>query len=491
MGANADKLLKRLEAAKEWPLKSERRVHEEIAFYRALREGDRDFLKEYVDWERDRPYYLDPLAERIPETWADLLFGEDPTVEPAHEGDDELLQNIVEENDLPSSLQEAEEVCSSEGEVWWRTYKDSTALDVPPIEWHSRLDVVPLFVGRKLAAAAVVSEVGREEVENSQKCTVWRYIAIHEEGLMLNLLFKGEDDRLGEKLALASYPATADLQDVWAHGLNSMLVGRVVNKRAPRNRSRSVYHGIRDYLLALNENFAIGQENARLTAKQKAFVTPDMIGPDGRFPSGADIFIRQQTDGDPEKPGDPLVQLEWSFDAAALIQWDDHLEERAITRARIAPQLIGQNTEGALTGPALRARLLDTLLARMGKGRFWDDELPQCLAAAQMVDDLAEVQGGYGREWQEPAERPSIERGDALPVDASDQVERIAQEIAAEILSTQTGIEERHPDWDDERVEEELARILKDRPPPAPNPFEEPPETQPPPPAPEPAPEAP
>jgi hypothetical protein len=479
MRRNADKLLKRLLAAEEWPLKSERKIHEEIALWRALREGDRDFLKRYTGWAEDRSYYLDPLAERIPETWADLLFGDDPTIEPAAEGDAPRLEEIVEENDLPSSLQEAEETCAAEREVWWRVFKDSTVLSVPTIEWHSRLDVIPEYVGRKLAAAAVVSEVGREEGEQTGKATVWRYIAIHEEGSMLNLLFKGEDGRLGEQKQLSDHPAVADLQEVWQHGLSTMLVGRVVNKRAPRNEARSVYHGIRDYLLALNENFAIGQENARATGKKRAFITPDMLGPDGKFPSDADFFIRQPTDNDPDKPADPLVQLEWEFDAAALIQWDDHLEERAITRARIAPQLIGQNTEGALTGPALRARLLDTLLARMGKGRFWDDELPQCLLAAQMVDDLAEHLGGFGRGWADAAGRPSVERGDALPVDAGDEVERIASEISAEILSTQTAIEERHPDWDPDRVLEEMARILKDRPAPAPDPFEPPPAPEP------------
>lgn len=474
MGVNAEKLLQRLLAAEEWPLKSERKIHEEIALWRALREGDREYLAGYVGWNTDRTYYLDPLAERIPETWADLLFGDDPEIEPAAEGDAANLAAIVEENDLPSSLQEAEETCAAEREVWWRVFTDKTSLSVPTIEWHSRLDVVPLYVGRNLAAAAIVSEVGREEGEQTGKATVWRYIAIHEDGSMTNLLFKGEDARLGERMQLSDHPAVADLQDTWNHGLASMLCGRVVNKRAPRNEARSVYHGIRDYLLALNENFAIGQENARLTGKKRAVVTPDMLDAEGRFPDDTDFFIRQHTDGDPDKPGESLIQIEWEFDATALIQWDDHLEERAITRARIAPQLIGQNTEGALTGPALRARLLDTLLARMGKGRFWDDELPQCIAAAQMVDDLQEGLGGFGREWKDPAARPSVERGDALPVDAGDEVLRISSEIGAEILSTQTAIEERHPDWDDARVLEEMARILKDRPAPAPDPFEEP-----------------
>lgn len=460
----AEQLLARLKAAGEWPLKSERRCHDDIRLYRALREGDREYLAEYVKWSKDRVYYLDPLGERIPETWADLLFGDDPTIEAKDDGDQSFLDDIVEENDLPSALQEAEETCAAEGEVWWRVFKDATTLSVPTIEWHSRLDVIPLYVARKLVAAALVSEVGRECHAEGGQDTVWRYVAIHEEGRMLNLLFKGQERSLGELQDLRAHPATADLLDVWNHNLASMLCGRVVNKHAPRNRSRSVYHGIRDFLLALNENLAIGQENARLTGKKRAIVTPDMLDADGNFPDDADVLIRNAADTDPDRPTDALIQIEWQFDAAALIQWNEHIEERAITRARIAPQLIGQNTEGALTGPALRARLLDTLLARMGKGRFWDDELPKALVAAQMVDDLAEAQGGFGRGWSAPSERPSAERGDALPVDQDDEVNRIAAEIAAEILSTQTGIEERHPDWSEERVLEEIERIHKDRP---------------------------
>jgi hypothetical protein len=477
VGANADKLYKLLTAGDRWPIKSEERIHEEIALWRALREGDRAYLRAFVDWDKDRFYYLDPLAERIPETWADLLFGDDPKIDAAEEADEARLEDIVEENDLPSSLQEAEETCSAEGEVWWRVFKDATVLTVPTIEWHSRLDVVPLYVGRKLAAAALVTEVGREESDGAGDDVVWRYVAIHEEGAMHNFLFRGADRQLGEQKPLGAHPAVADLQETWNHGLSSMLCGRVVNKRAPRNRSRSVYHGIRDYLLALNENFAIGQENARLTGKKRAVVTPDMLDSEGQFPAGSDIIIRQETDGDPDAPGDKLIQVEWQFDASALKLWVDHLEEQAVTRSRLALQLFGKGTENALTGPALRARLFDTVLAAVGKGRAWDDELPRCLMAAQMVDDLGENQGGFGRGWTSPAERPSVERGDPLPVDASDEVQRILSELQAEIVSIQTAIEERHPDWEPKRVEEEITRIFAERDrrePPAPDPFAEP-----------------
>lgn len=463
MALSAEKLKAKLEAAKEWPLPGERGIHERLSLWRAFREGNRDRLAKEVEWKADRPYLLDPLAERIPETWADLLFGDDPKVTTETESDQELLDTLVEENDLPSALQEAEEVCASEGEVWWRVYKDATILEVPTIEWHSRLDVVPLWIGRKLGAVAFVSEVYREETpDGKQGDIIWRYVAIHEEGVMLNLLYKGDCDSLGAEKALTERVETEDLLAVWDHGLPSILAGRVVNKRAPRNGSRSVYHGIRDYLLALNENLTIGQENVRLTGKKRAVVTPDMLDENGNFPSDTDVWIRQHTDGDPDRPGEGLIQVEWEFDAGNLKLWIDHLEEQAVTRSRIAPQLIGKATENALTGPALRARLFDTVLATVGKGRFWDDELPQALQAAQMVDALDESKGGFGHPWSDPFERPSVERSDALPVDEADEVQRIAQEISIEILSRKTAIEQRHPDWSAEQVDEELDRIKEE-----------------------------
>jgi hypothetical protein len=457
----AEYLLNKIATSQRWPLREEERIHEELSLWRAFREGNRERLAKEVGWREDRPYLLDPLAERIPETWADLLFGDDPKIEPAKEADAQLEENIVEGNDLPSGLQDAEEICASEGEVFWRVYKDDTVLDVPTIEWCSRLDTIPYFLGRKIAAVAFVSVVWCEEHEEG-KDTLYRYVAVYEEGRVLNRLFRGEDKSLGALIKLADRPETKDLQDEWNHQLPALLAGRVVNKRAPRNRSRSVYHGIKDFLLALNENLAIGQENARLSGKKRAVIPPDMLDPEGNFPADTDVWIKPTTDQDPDDKTGGLIQIEWNFDASSLKLWVDHLEEQAVTRSRIAPQLIGKSTENALTGPALRARLFDTVLATQGKGRVWDDELPQALTAAQMVDNLAEDQGGFGHPWSSPTERPSVERGDALPVDEDDEVSRIAQEISSEILSHETALRERHPDWSDTQILDELKKIKAD-----------------------------
>jgi hypothetical protein len=49
-----------------------------IELYRALRESDSEVLKARAGWNQDRDYYIDPLGEKISESFADMLFGEDP-----------------------------------------------------------------------------------------------------------------------------------------------------------------------------------------------------------------------------------------------------------------------------------------------------------------------------------------------------------------------------------------------------------------------------
>jgi hypothetical protein len=49
----------------------------------------------------------DPLPERISDAFADLIFGADPSFTAADEADQERLDDLIDENDLPSELQRA------------------------------------------------------------------------------------------------------------------------------------------------------------------------------------------------------------------------------------------------------------------------------------------------------------------------------------------------------------------------------------------------
>ena len=456
----ANMLIREIENSRSgWRLERESRYRRDIELYCAIRESDAEKLAPSWWWEEEgrhhKNYFIDPLGARIPEVWSDLLFGAEPVFEAQIKGDQEQLDEWVDDNDFPSSLRWAEEICSSEGEVWWRQVS-VPALDRAMTEFHSRLNVIPLYIGRKLVAAAFVSVLYREPDSGIE--TV--YIETHAEGLIINKLYEA---RAGSKLSghaksLDSHDGTAGLPPVWNHGLE-MLCGRVPNKLGRDWRcGLSDYKGITGLILALNETVNIGQENVRLTAKQRVVIPERYLDTKGRLPRGTEVIIATEVDQDPDKVKNEFAQIEWSFDAKALIDYKGDLVNAILTRARIAPQLAGLDSQAlsnTTTGPGFRATLVDTLLAADGKAGFWDDSVPTIIQQAMKMENLPGLNNG----WTNTDKRPHFKRNDSLPDDPESTSRRTVMEVNSNVLSRQTAIEQNNPNWGDQRVAEELKRI--------------------------------
>lgn len=459
----ADQLQQRIEQAKRWPPPGEQKLREQLELWAAFRESDADRIRP-ANWDPQRAYVIDPLPERIPQAFADLLYGEDPRfVAAAERGPDQgNLDRIVDDNDIPSELHWAVQLASSEGEVWWHAFVDRDAADVPIIEWVSRRHVYPLLRGRQVAAVAFITELDGDGEDR------WRLVEIQERGHVRNLLYRavGREQGIGQPQPLKAHPDTADLPESFDHGFDLMLAGRVLNRPARGRVGRSDYAGVRDLLFALNEASSIGVENARMTLKRRVVVPQRYLDENGNFPAGAEVLIAPEVDTDPDKPGERLVQVEWEFDATAWVTWDAALTDKILTRTRVAPQLVGRHTEQAQSAPALRARLIDSVLAAQGKARYWDDEVPKAMLALQLLDNLPEERGGFGRPWASPGEPPAVERRSIIPEDLDAEVARHAQAVAAEIESRETAIRALHPDWSDEQVADELDRIRSEIEPP-------------------------
>jgi hypothetical protein len=488
----AQLLVNRLEAASaRWPLHDEIPIIRRVAKWAAYREADGGALSEFVGWNElhpDRAYYVDPLAEKISQVYADLLFGEDPRIIPKAVADLPNYEHLAEVSDLPDELHWAEELCSSEGETWWRIFSDELAAEHPVIEFHSRLDVIPHWIGIKLVAVGFISEYRGDEVtgQKTDERHVWRRIEIHTRGRVENRLYEGTETWLGEPRDLTAFSETAELVDVWDHALPGMLAGRVVNRRGRSIREgRSDYHGIEHYLQMLNETVTIGQENARLTLKKRAVVPESSLVPpstaehvdagDGTmrvrqrasFDASEDVLVDRELDKTLGEGGAGQFKvLEYSFDADGFVVYKRDLIVSALTRVGITPQFVGSfaGFEGtADTGTALRVRLIPTDLAGRGKGRRWDKALPEILSLAALVDAAPTARFGFGVGWASPGDPPAVERPDPLPEDELEQTTRhVAATASKAIESQRTAIEEMHPDWDETRVNEELDRIAED-----------------------------
>lgn len=494
----ADRLLNRItrQGGGKWPPQGEDKVHKTLRTFRALRESDRRLIKIMCGWPLEgRELHLDPLSERIAEAWATFLWGADPEITSAKDSDQVLFDDLVEASELPSELFRGEDICASEGEVWWRIYVDLRAADHPLVEFRTRDDVVPLWQGRKLLAVAVVDTLEEGGGRGSNQHTVWRHLEVHTDGRLENVLYRGTKSTLGQLRPLADHPETADLEDVWSHELPGKLAGRIPNKlgRDPR-LGRSTFHGIKDHLLDLNEAATIGHENMRLTAKRRVVVPAGAITPrrppDGSdlvdrgdgvlvpnaatfsgFDAGEDVLVADPLDREMGREASPFKVLEYSFDAAALIAWQRHTAELALTRIGLTPDWLGVVTEQgwglASTGTALRMRLVPTTMAGNAIARPWDAQVPQILGLLALIDQMPQPRGGFGRTWSDPSP-PAVVRQDALPEDPTEEDSRHAANVTAGIESRRTAIEARHPQWDDKRVDLELKNIDGDKPAPAP-----------------------
>lgn len=446
------------------------KTSKDLELWVALREADRDRIKGLIGWPQDREYKFDPLADRITQAFSDLLYGEDPEFKAAEEDDQEGLDEIVKENDLPSELRRMAADCSAEGEQWYRIYVDPAASERPLVEFHSRLDVVPLFKGRRIVAAAFISHLSTQEIKRGGETDMvqWRHVEIQTDKMTRNLLFRGNLSTLGKVKPLSEQPETADLPEEWNHGLDVMLAGRVVNKVGRDWRlGVSDFQNIKDQLLDLNEARVIMAENARLTAKSRMVVPLEAINANGTFDAGSDVIVHESINQSmDDKNAGPYAILQYTFEAGPLNEHINQLRSTALTGVGLMEQFIGsgdglEGNAGA-SGTSLKTRLIPTTLAAAGRGRFHDDVIPEMLRRMQMVDALPEAQMGLANKWKAADKAPTFERTSVLPEDPNEETDRHVAAVGGEIESRFTAVKALHPDWDDDAVNEELDRIKED-----------------------------
>lgn len=484
----------------------ERLVQDSVLRYSAIRESNRDQLKRMMKWPADRDLIIDPLGERICEAFADFLFGEDPQFiaadaadkpepkgkdgeeeaadepparpdpeeeertevgeEDAPESDQDRLDDILEANNAASELHTAASMFIAEGEAWWRIYRDDAQSDFPILEWHSRSHVRPMFRGRKLVACAFVSDLHVEKAPDDT-LTTWKYVEIHTEGYVRNLLYKGTNGQLGQSMKLTDRPETKDLDEEWTHDLG-MLAGRIHDKLGKDKRyAISTLAGVEDLLMSLNEATTIGHENARLTLKKRLAIPREALNASGKFDAGEDVLVTDDPLDEElgsSKGAGKFAILEYSFDAEALITYKNDVSSTILTRVGLARQLTDPNTSdgAAASGTSLRVRLIPTTMAAKGKARPFDDDLPNVTMKLQLFDALPKPQGGFGRKWNKAGEPPVIERADPLPIDLTEETNRHAVAVSSEFESRETAIKALHPDWTDDQVEDELDKIFSE-----------------------------
>lgn len=453
--------------ANEWPPRAVRDLWEEIDVLAALRDSDDVSLRAQAAAlgmsGTHATYVTLPIPRLISRVKANLLFGQAPRIDPPSPQDRDALDYLLEENDLAAELHRAAVIASSEGEVWGKVTVAPGVIDAPIIEFVSRRQVLPRFAGRFPVGGTFVREI-RDQSRRSR--TVWRILEDHTAGMILTTLYAGDETHLGTREPLRSRPETADLLSgadqvsetaaVVQTGVDRPLLVFIPNTLdADPTRGISDYLGVVAAFFALNETATTGQSNVRLTARKRLFVRGTYLNSRGNFPADNDVFRSDQLIDEASASGVPIAEAQYTFQAAELVAWQEHLVDLTLTLAGVAPQSVGRGDAGrATSGTALKLKMTHTLMEAAGSGRYFDRGVRRLLSMAAQLDASE-----FGRPWRDAMTLCAFHRGDGLPDDPNETATELQALDAASAISTEEKVRKLHPDWTDEQVTAEVEKI--------------------------------
>jgi len=446
----------------DFPPAPHNRVWNHIGYLAALRSGDEGAVRSAAKDRRmgadpRKPYIVSPIPGMLTRVVADMLYGEEPRITATNDADQDALSEIVQANSLPAELVRAATISISEGEVWGRVIADPTLAPYPVIEFLSRQSVLPVFRGRFLIEATIVSEWSGDKEGQT-----YRLLETHRAGEIESHLYLGNHHSLGREVPLESRRETAETQMLVRTGIPYPLIVRIVNRTdADQTLGQSDLEPLIPLFLAIYEAMTITAHNARLTGAKRLMVERDALDENGNMNLGDDVFVYEASGVDVAgSTKQPFSQIQYSFEATELIGWLNWLIDHTLTAGGVSPATVGRGeTGGSLSGTALKLRMAHTLSEVAGKGRQLDAGVSQLLRLAQLLDAKPTAEGGFGRQWAEPDSLPIITRGDGLPRDEKEEAQITASLAAADAVSIEERVRRTHPNWDDTRVEEEVVKI--------------------------------
>ena len=447
----------------------------DVAQFFAAQAGHRPrFWSTDVQNERRTMLHV-PVAGDISATSASLLFSEHPKIripEADRESPSEAaaatqdwLEDLFENTLFHARLLEAAEACSALGGVFIKVDWDSTLSEYPIFSVVQADQAVPEFRFGILTAVTFWEEVERDDR------WVWRHLERHEPGKILHGLYRqrvgATEDQLGEPQSLQAHSATAGLPLSQDTGLAGLACVYVPNMR-PNRRFRSSYLGQSDYsgsegifdsvdeaYSSLMRDIRLGK--GRIIAPESFFEhDPDNPGV-MQFDVDKEVYVALHSVANAGAPfSDSISVHQFAIRAAEHLSTIENLLIRAYTNCGYAPQSFGLLIAGsAESGTALRIRERKSFVTSQKKAEYWRPALVELVWIAEQV---ARIHLGA----RIVPLKPQVEIQDSVVSNLDDVAKSVQLLRAADAMSIQAAVRTAHPDWNDQQVAEEVARIKED-----------------------------
>ncbi|MFW6156805.1 MAG: phage portal protein [Armatimonadota bacterium] len=453
----------------QWPPPGDKERLARYSTFRRLYEGDHETV--YVtdgrySYDQERDYVTVNVCGEITDLLVDRLFGETLQISGPADDDDaaEWLAHLHAANDFANLWVDLGTGTSYRGDGALEIYYDGEQQDV-------RM--------RAISPSIVFVETVNDDTDRIARIIIgyirWNdakaylYQEIHEPGLISYRLYELHGDLRGnygytperDRQPLDTIEDLADLPDEEETGIDEMLIVPI----GLGGHDESGIWGRSDYADVMNLQ---GELNNRATQSAEVL---DKHGDPWMY--GPDLFLDEEQRLDPQHR---YLSVDNQEQVPGYLTWDGELgpAETEIQRiinhmlftAGLSPESFGMDDGGgAESGRALKLRQHRTASAVRMRHRVYGTAIRRGISVASKLANSTAVGPVWDGRVPPVLEPQDIALGwqDGLPDDETQQIEQAGMEVSYQILSRRTAIEQRHPDWDEDRVQEELDRIAEDR----------------------------
>lgn len=406
-----------------------------------------------------------PMAEEIAAQGSYALFKDPPLITTGSEPHQARIDQYINEG-LFTQLLEGAEVASALSGVYFRVGYDMDLSEYPLLSVVHPDRAVPDFYFGHMTGVIIwniLSDVGGEVI---------RHLELHEPGTIQHALYYGDHKDIGNQEPLDKRPETEFLPEGEipgpVPGLDVVYVPNLRtriwrDKGAAANLGRSDYGSVISIMDALDEAYTSWMRDVRL-GKARLMVPQQYLETEGRgkgavFDLDKDVFVGLDVMGAKE-----VMQITPSQFAIRHIEHKatcDTLMERILAGSGYSLQTFGMTGDVAMTATESDARERRTFDTRAAKVEVWKRKV-KCLVELMLGVDA--VMGNVPAFVATPDTEILVEFPPAVQEDQL-TLANVSQFLRqAEAASTDTLVRLNHPDWDDERVDAEVALIIGEKP---------------------------
>jgi len=321
---------------------------------------------------------------------------------------------------------------------------------------------VPEWRWGALAAVTFWEELSRDDRE------VIRHLERHEPGVIRHGVYKGTPTDLGKPIDLAAFPETEKLLPVIATGLPKLTAEYIPNMKPNRlwrslpaaaPMGRSDFAGTEGFMDALDETWSSWMRDIRL-GKSRLIVPEtalESLGPGqgSRWDPTREVYEGLNLLAQPGQ--NQITEVQFAIRHAEHRASVDAELEAILRGAGYSAQTFGLAGEVAITATEVAAKERASVTTRGRKIGYTRPPVASALETLLMVDqavfhsDVTPV-------------KPDLDFGDYVGESVADLAQTAQLMLAAEAASVETRVQYVHPEWDDDQVKAEVARIMAEQP---------------------------